>query len=226
MKYLITIIFSILSLHAISQNNLILTNADPIDPLRYDDIKGSPYLFDDFTLGEIDDKNGEVYKDVLLNYNAYIDVVEVRKGSKYIELAQRTFKNFNITDQKELKNLGFTTASKLAFIHKPHPELENAYYMELFNAQSLQVYVLLRKKINSTVENVPGKIVERNKFRTDKELIVIHNDNLIKTSFKKKTIIKSLKFFGDIDKFAKQQKLKVDRYETIMLFLKENMNSL
>jgi len=225
MKYVIHLVLCFISIQSIGQNSIILTNADPIDPYRYEGIKGSPYLFDDFTIGEIIDKNGDVYNDVTLNYNAYAQEVEVRKGDQFIELEPGFFKSFQISDSKALKKLGFTNLSKLPFQYKPHPQLDNAYYMELYNSEFVKAYVMIRKTVYTTIERPPGKLIEKNKFRSEKQLIVIDKNELLKTSMKKKSIIKALQKFGDINQFAKKRKLKVDRFETIALFFNDMLSS-
>jgi hypothetical protein len=47
----------------------------PVKVDEYDKIKGSPYLYDDWTKGEIVTNDGEVYKGLLLKYNANTDLL-------------------------------------------------------------------------------------------------------------------------------------------------------
>ena len=47
----------------------------PVKVNEYDKIKGSPYLYDDWTKGEIVTSDGKVYKGLLLKYNANTDLL-------------------------------------------------------------------------------------------------------------------------------------------------------
>lgn len=63
---------------------------------RYDDIKGSPYLYPSWTTGTLTDRDGKVYSNLLLKYDTYKDLVEMNQAGQVMEVSAMNYPKFTL----------------------------------------------------------------------------------------------------------------------------------
>jgi len=75
-------------------NSVIMTK-------KYEDIKGSAYLYDTWISGTLTSKEGEEYTNVMLRYDAYKDRIEVNQNNQVMEINSFDYPKFTFTFFKE-----------------------------------------------------------------------------------------------------------------------------
>lgn len=75
----------------LAQDDFIMEHSKPVEVDRYEDAKGSPFLFSDYILGEITDLEGKTYE-AMLNYNGYTGQFEVKRGDSFIILEEKYYR--------------------------------------------------------------------------------------------------------------------------------------
>ncbi len=63
---------------------------------KYDDIKGSPYLYPAWNSGTLTDRNGKVYSNLLLKYDTYKDLVELNQEGQVMEVSAMNYPKFTL----------------------------------------------------------------------------------------------------------------------------------
>jgi len=119
--FLFTIILTLLGHLSLAQKQIkTFTNSQEIDEKRYEGIKGSPFLFEDWKNANLVDKKDSIYDDVKLNFNGYESNFEVLNGDKFISLDDTEFKSLSIqTEEGEYvfeKNLHKIFKNKLLLV--------------------------------------------------------------------------------------------------------------
>lgn len=88
--------------------------------LRYGEIEGSPYLFEDFRKCDLNLKNGSEYKGIAVRLNIYDNNFEFQRGDTYY-----------IFDKVDaIKLLKFMDGSKITFVENKNKEIEGFYKIE------------------------------------------------------------------------------------------------
>ena len=72
------------------EENALFLNSEKIDDDRYKEMKGSPYLFENWVTGTIIDLDKKTYPVSQINYNGYTQEFEVRKGDSFITLDEKS----------------------------------------------------------------------------------------------------------------------------------------
>ena len=87
----------------ICYNNLLFTQVvgklhfiTQIDDKRYENFKGSPYMFDDFLNAKIFDNQGEQFENIQLNFNGFTQNFE-RKFEGELYLLNTSKKSFSMS---------------------------------------------------------------------------------------------------------------------------------
>ena len=79
-----------------------LTNIQGLDNVvirtkKYEDIKGSAYLYPIWNSGTLTDKNGKVYSNLLLKYDSYKDQVELNQDGQIMEVGALNYPKFTLS---------------------------------------------------------------------------------------------------------------------------------
>lgn len=189
---------------------VIFTNSQDIDPYRYRDVKGSPYLFENLVIGDIVSTNIDVYQDMPLNLNGYTKNFEVRRGNKMVELDPRWYLRVEI--HPEL-NPGLDPAfgkEKLVFQRGIHPKLENVFALIIFaGARTIFLKTFHADLSKKKVEDV-GKTLEFQRFFGKFTYYIIADGELITVSTRKKTFLKALGSKKELETFAHDNNIDFD----------------
>ena len=85
-KTILLILLFFVGFSGYGQAQISFVNALTIDPNVYDNIAGTPYLFDSWRTGKIISYLDTVVVNLDINYNGYTKSFEIRKGNKFILL--------------------------------------------------------------------------------------------------------------------------------------------
>ena len=77
------------------EGDFLMENSNPVKDERYQDVKGVPYLFNDFVNGTITDLEGRSY-DAMLNYNGHTQQIEVKRGDQFIILDEKFYRQVDM----------------------------------------------------------------------------------------------------------------------------------
>lgn len=148
--------------------------------IKYEDVKGSPYLSDNWALGKVTTKSGKHYADVPLKYNVMDDklIFKHENGNPMYFVEPVT--------AFELNNIISGTSAK--FVNGlPGTDHYNAssYYEVIFSGQ-----VSLFKKIGKVITESKeyGSAITNKSFNTTSNYFVLSDDKFSKITPNKKTI--------------------------------------
>ena len=201
-----------LSYSLLAQPELIFTNAQSIDPDRYKDIKGSPYLFKDWQMGFIIDDKEKSIKVAQLNYNGYSRFFEVKEGDKFIELDSKAYQRVEVDAEEGEDNIVFQRGI--------HPFFKGKFVMVLYANENLS---LIKESYMGLYENTiqdVGKTREIKRFTPINNHFVLRGDQLEKIKIKKKEILKILNNEKNVEKILKEYKIKLNNEKDLVKLLK------
>lgn len=125
-------------------NNVIRTK-------KYEDIKGSAYLYTDWSQGALTDKSGKTVSDLLVKYDAYKDQIEVSQDGQIVEIKALNYPQFY------LEHTDASSGAKKRHVFSSNyqiPGFDKASYFEQLFAGKTQF--LKKYKTVFTENNVSG----------------------------------------------------------------------
>lgn len=177
-------------------------------PATYNEVQGSPFLYKDFTSGDLKLNNGTTYKGSL-RYDIYADQIEFRttdgeiyavKNPESIQLAILDDKKFNYFEPGEFNNVkGYYEVLVIG-----NYSLYEKYQVVLKDPEAARPYV----------EAKPAKFIPQD----SKFLIMDPDGKFTEINNKKDLLLKS----GDqnkIDEFLKEYKIKPSKKEDLIRFV-------
>jgi hypothetical protein len=175
---------------------------------KYEDIKGSAYLYTSWNSGTLTDRSGKVYSNLLLKYDSYKDQVELNQEGQVFEVSASMYPKFTLnyvepTTNKVVKHL-FSAAYTVEGFNK------FSYFDLLYEGE----LTLLRKYKTSFIEeNVSGYGTSgAQKSFQSKTLYFIIDKNGVSKDIKinKKSILEAFpEQSSTIEEFIKERKIKV-----------------
>lgn len=208
MKTKLFFTFLFLSLNiGLSQEELIFMNAQPIDAERYKGIKGSPYLFEDWSTGVLLRDNEKPIEVPEMNFNAYSHNFEVKTEDKIIIL--------DGTPYKAIKIKGIEEEKPTLFARGVHPYFKGKFVIVLYEGQKRSLFKQYSNRIyENTIQDV-GKTREIKRFTASKNYFILENGELKKVKLKKKDVLAIL----GVEKVMKQNKIKMNSEEDLVRLL-------
>lgn len=192
-----------------AQTPVLLMNSNKVDANRYDDYKGSPYLFKDFVPATIIDKDGDPIPVDLLNYNVYTNNIEVRKGNDFIELDAKNYLQIEVPVKGNKTLEKIYTREKIVLQKSIHPSLMNKFSDLLYSGKNIVFYKDIHVALNENKVNTPGGSVTNKRFSEVGKYYLIDINAKEKTPLKlsKKQIIKTLGFKKDFENYFDKNKV-------------------
>lgn len=162
-RILLTIFCFLYALSTFSQISNALTGTNElIREKKYEEIEGTPYLFDNWIFGTITDNSGKTYTDILIKYDIYKERVEFSDQGKIYEISNSMYKKFtlNIISQEinGVEKLSFTNETEIPGFPK------NSYMQILLDGQTT---LYKKHKAYFLEENVTsyGSTVSKKRFQ-------------------------------------------------------------
>ena len=196
-----TLIFCLLFLLGFGQK-LIIQNAQEVDPNRYEEIKGSPYLFKGWGNATLIGLKGNETKDIRINYNGQEKQWEVLAEDKHIVLDTRDYKRMHITppDGGEM----------MTFKRGVHRKYANEFIQVIYEGNQVKlIKEFIVDKSKQKIENV-GKTIVVERFAGKDYYWLIKDDELTHIKMKKKDVVKQLGN-GAIASYIKKEKIDFDK---------------
>ncbi|MEM9884287.1 MAG: hypothetical protein AAF849_00225 [Bacteroidota bacterium] len=206
MSYIVSFLaFTLFSFTATAQ--IVGVNSKPIDENRYEDIKGSPYLFDDWQEATIYNKAGKSIEEAQVNYNIYEKEIEVKVAQGYIELDGNAYPKILM-----LKDSSY-------FQYNAHPKFKGQFVLIHFKGEQHQLFSSSKSRINTRTINNVGQNIELENFANVHTYYLLKDDKLYSFKLKKKDV---LDLFPDksVNQFVKQERLKLSKVEEVVQLLR------
>ncbi len=203
-----------------AQQHVQFTFTHEIIENRYEGIKGDFYLLKDWSLAKLYDSKKENYSELEVNYNGHENTMEVTDGEgKYIVLRPEQAPRIVVeqNDAEVSEDLQFLDS--LVFTRAPLSELPSDYYLVLFEKGDLRLLLDCDVSVSTTVQRPPGKIIETKRFINRYQLVLLEGNKATILEKKKRKLDSAFKSYGSLSKWAKNNKLKMTDYETIVRFL-------
>ena len=168
--------------------------------LKMSDIQGSPYLDAKYNLGKITTKDGAVYKDIPLRYNAFTDDLEFQKGEDSYNTDPKT-----IVKRAEFGGLVFSCLG-----YDADGKIQNGFFEVLIEGKATllvkyTVKFLEKEAAKAYVEPKPARFTT-----SQKEYFIAFGDAPAKLITNKKSL---LELFGnqkdEMESFISKNKLSV-----------------
>ena len=185
-----------------AQNNtFVMTHAQPIDSTRYQNVKGSPYLFPDFVKARIVSNKMEVYEDVILNYNGYSKNFEVKRNGWYMALDGKWYWEVEVLENEKAEK------TSLLFQRGLHDKFKNEFVQVCYKGKRiLLIKYHYTDMLTKEVQDV-GKTVAFKRFYLKSLYYLLDNGTLTLLKNKKKSLLKTLGHSKELDKFMREEKI-------------------
>lgn len=188
-----------------AQTSVLSSHSLPIDEDRYDEIKGSPYLFKDPMKANLINKKGELIKGVMLNYNGYDHGIEVFKNGRFTILDETQYPKIVVT-KHGLKN---NVDGEMILIPSPQKSAAKGMYLqEIYASPTLSLFKKFRVAKKENEINTPGKIVVQQRFTKYEDYFISKDGELIGVKDKLDDFAKVLGYKKELKAFCKKTKNK------------------
>ena len=208
--FLISSLFGTLSFS--QQKSVMMFNSRGLDPDRYIDIKGSPYMFENWKYGKTVNSNSEIIDSLEINYNGYTHNVEIRKGGTYIELDAYHYPLVVVYNDESGKEIFLRRNSSQTLL--------NRYTRLVFSGLEFMVVEDFNTRIETKRVNDVGVIRESQTFVSKKNYFIIHENKSKLIKMKKDALIKLLGNEGELDNYLKKTKNKLKTEEDMVALFK------
>ncbi|MEM0993042.1 MAG: hypothetical protein AAF847_16010 [Bacteroidota bacterium] len=185
---------------------IIGINSKPIDDQRYKDIKGSPYLFDDWQAATVYKENGDVIENAMVNYNAYEKTIEAKVKNGYVELSGDTYPKILLVKDSSY------------FAYNFHPKFKTQFARIHFVGEDYQFFSTTTSRINKRTINNVGKTITLENFANVTTYYLLQGEQLQPIKLKKKDLLALFPDKANV-KFVKQEQLKLNTAEEVVRFL-------
>ena len=204
---------------------IIFQNSEKISKYRYRDIKGSPYIFEDWVYANIISTNIEIFEDMRVNYNGHTKSFEVIKGQEVIDLDERWYMRVEIYPEKNPSLVKDFGEEKIIFQRDLHPKMEAIFGQLVYGGGRLTLFKTYHADLSKKKIEDVGKTLEFQRFVGKYTYYMIKDGKLTTVSTKKKSMLKALGKHPEIDDYIKKEKIDF-RSEAdlckLMAFVEEN----
>ena len=223
LKWLVLLVAFCLADKTIGQEqpkkDLIIKSKEPLDPNRYQEFRGNAYLFEDWAKANIYSNDGYVFEDVITNYNALENEVEIKFDDQIQTLDKRHYSRIEVLNSKNPENIHSEVGDKTILQRGIHPDQFLGYFVLLYNSPT--VTLLKSKEVRKEVRTINdyGKNIDINFLvETLKYYLIVDGaSNLVR--LKKSSLIDQLDNQSELEKFVKKNKLKIKNEETAIQLL-------
>ena len=210
--YAFALLLFTVSLQAQGKEYISFLNSVKFDPNRYEDIKGSPYYFEDWKTGKVISYMDTMKTDLLFNFNGYTKYIEVRKNDQVIVLDNRIYQEVFMDNEEEPEY-------PYHFSTNGPREISESFHLVIHKGKNFAVYqTYISEVAESTIQDV-GKTVQLKSFG-DKEIYYLYQSNKLSIlKLKKKWLVKQ--FGKEVEKIMKENKTDLGNYADLVLLFRK-----
>ncbi len=192
-----------------------LQKAKEINARSYEEIKGSPYLYEEFMYcSPFSQRRGKAYKEEWLNYNGYEGAFEIKRQGKLYGLPVQDYDSLVIHPSKEDSLVAQEYFVKNMLPGKP------GFVNVLYYGRHLQLIREFKSKVELQVVETPGKSLKTPKFTRYYYYTLLKDDVPYKIRLRKADIILVLGHKKELTAYIKQHKLSMARPDDVKKLLR------
>lgn len=197
----------------IHAQRLDLTHSKPLDEDRYEGVRGSPYLFEDWRKAKVLSDDVEFIEGVFVNYNGLTQEFEASDGTNYIQLDEGAHERIEVWD--EVRN------TPLVFIKASNYDISSTYAQMFYSGKSIMWLGTFKVKIDERKLETPGKTELIRQFNSKKINYFVLDSEVIEFRMKKKKILQALSGFPEASRITSENKLNIEKVEDLIILLSE-----
>ncbi|MEN8248224.1 MAG: hypothetical protein ABFS32_04785 [Bacteroidota bacterium] len=220
-RYSTLIILSIvLTINAFGQKGETVYSAEArvrsVNHEDYKDIKGSPYLFEDWFEAKVIGMDGKYTEYLYMNFNGLTHQLELMENGNTQVLIENTY----------LKAILSVGENEYTFMSGIHPDLGRDKICILFDGQEIKLIKDFTVRIDESVAQTPGVPTVFERFATTVTYYMMKRGLLVKIKLKKKTILRLLDDNPNIEEYSKKEKISFNSESDVIKLLKYYESSL
>ncbi|RKQ42714.1 hypothetical protein BXY85_3325 [Roseivirga pacifica] len=212
MKLLITLTLVLFTNLLLAQKTeLSFTNSFEVNEEVYKDIKGTPYLFDDWKPGKIYSFLDTLVVPYQINYNGFTKAFEIKNGDRFINLDDSYYKELDL-DNAQNPDYPYH------FSKFGPKSLGGRWVQVIHEGPDFSIYLTFEAAINESQIQDVGKTLNVKSF-TDRTQYYIYTEGKVEFLKMKKKELRD--YFGKklVDGIIKENKLDLDEYvDQVKLF--------
>jgi hypothetical protein len=192
---------------------MVFFNSKPVDTLRYVDVKGSPYLYQEWKKADITSRNGTFYDHVLLNYNGYTKKFEVSEQGIIVALDETLY-------DKIIVYLEDTDDGKKEwFLKGVHYDIATFFTNVIFNSEKVKLIRNFDVRLAESSYEVYGDVNIRKKFVQNRYYSILYNSKLHLVRHTKQKLSKIFENKELVYKILQENNLDISVEEDLIEFL-------
>lgn len=168
-----------------------------VDHSDYDNIKGSPYLFEEWYEAKVIGMDGQYTEYLKMNFNGLTHQLELLEDNKTKVLVENSYLKAIINDG----------TNEFTFMAGIHPELGRNKICILYDGNEIKLIKDFTVRIEESVMQTPGAPTVFEKFSSTVTHYLMKRGNLIRVKLRKKSILGALADNPSIDQYAKKEKI-------------------
>lgn len=188
-----------------------MLNSKPVDEERYEGVKGTPYIFDDWRTGKLISVDADAIEGLTLNFNGKTAGFEIRKDNRFIELNPKWYIRVLIEGDK--------LAEPIIFQKNFVAPLKDKFTRIVYKGQKFSVVEDFIAKIETKVINNVGKKEELKRFYSKKSYYLIKDRKPTYFKLKKKSVFALLGHAKELESFLKKEKMKLNSEKNLIKVL-------
>jgi hypothetical protein len=210
---IITLLLSSHFANNVTGQEKVFFNSQPIDTARYLQIKGTPYLYEEWKLADIESRDGILYEQILLNYNGLEQKFEVTQLNKRITLDESLYDQITVYVQNTKEG------DKELFIKGLHYDLALSYVNIIYNSQRIKLIRDFRIRISETTNELHGDPSVSKKFVANKVYSILYKSKLHLVRLSKKSLGKLFENRELVNEIVQSNNLNLSEEADLIKFL-------
>lgn len=199
-------------------DELIFVNGTNVNEERYPEVKGSPYLFDEWYPADLLTSSMDKIKAIPTRYNTHTGEFEVRQDDKYILLELSRFMRikFSVDENGDpVEN----DVDGLVFQAGFHPVFRGKFVNIVYSGREMILVRSLENRISEKTFQDVGKTVEVKRFLPIEEYFLLRSGELTPVKLNKKGLIKAIGHKKEIETFIKDNDLDLNAHRDLRKLL-------
>lgn len=211
---LIVIICTFLSGPCLAQKaEFVILNAEPVDEHRYRDIKGTPYLFEDWIPASYTGRDGSLVKNIPTNFNGHLKQFEVIKNGQTYPVEESAYVRIDCFDTQN------GVVDSITFMRGLYPKNEQYFSALIFRGKRTKLIKYFTVRIDEKVMRDMGREVLLKEF-APKHLYLFHKDEeRAYLSIRRKQILTFLGKEEQLEKYLKRKRNKLQTEQELLNLL-------
>ncbi|MEM7372942.1 MAG: hypothetical protein AAF587_30250 [Bacteroidota bacterium] len=206
--------FFLFASQLIAQNDIyVLSNAQSIDPNRYEGIDGNPYFFKQWMSADAYNYQMEKFDSLRVNFNGKTGEMEARQGNSFLELDQKFYARIVISAERNEGIFPSDAGEQLIFQQKLHKTFANRWPILVYKGKDFSLIREFSSIVSTKTFEDVGKTIEKKRFIRRNSYFLLQGGKLSLIKTQKKKLLASLKHRSEMERFIKKNKINLKQQD-------------